>query len=212
MEFFRRWGVADAVRTSGTPQDFTSRRVRDELCGYEIARIDRPGHVRQRRHRDQSRTSQRWQSVVARSDFTRTAKRFPSIDLRYRTRFESFTQDAHGVDAVVRDLATGVQERVRAQYLIACCGAAAPSGRRSASNCKARPRIEYNLNIFVRIDDLWAHTSVAEAAMSSWSAPEGIWRTLIDIDGRGLWRLGLRGKRTMTIRSRSTPPRIAAAR
>jgi 2-polyprenyl-6-methoxyphenol hydroxylase-like FAD-dependent oxidoreductase len=195
MEFFRRWGVADAVRTSGTPQDFTQAVVyATNLCGYEIARIDRPGHggsggTAISPERPQ-RCNQLWLDPILRE----RASGFPSIDLRYRTRFESFTQDAHGVDAVVRDLATGVQERVRAQYLIACCGGRSPVRAALGIELQGSPAIEYNLNIFVRIDDLWAHTSVAEAAMYFMVAPEGIWRTLIDIDGRGLWRLGLRGK------------------
>src|ERR1700750_637059 len=45
MEFFRRWGIADRVRTSGTPADFTQAVVyATTLDGFEIACIDRPGH------------------------------------------------------------------------------------------------------------------------------------------------------------------------
>jgi 2-polyprenyl-6-methoxyphenol hydroxylase-like FAD-dependent oxidoreductase len=195
MEFFRRWGVADAVRTSGTPQDFTQAVVyATSLRGYEIARIDRPGHggsggTAISPERPQ-RCNQLWLDPILRE----RASGFPSIDLRYRTRFESFTQDADGVDAVVRDLTTGAQERVRAQYLIACCGGRSSVRAALGIELQGSPAIEYNLNIFVRIEDLWSHTSVAEAAMYFMVAPEGIWRTLIDIDGRGLWRLGLRGK------------------
>jgi 2-polyprenyl-6-methoxyphenol hydroxylase-like FAD-dependent oxidoreductase len=195
MEFFRRWGVADAVRTSGTPQDFTQAVVyATSLRGYEIARIDRPGHggsggTAISPERPQ-RCNQLWLDPILRE----RASGFPSIDLRYRTRFESFTQDAGGVDAVVRDLTTGAQEHVRAQYLIACCGGRSSVRAALSIELQGSPAIEYNLNIFVRIDDLWSHTSVGEAAMYFMVAPEGIWRTLIDIDGRGLWRLGLRGK------------------
>jgi 2-polyprenyl-6-methoxyphenol hydroxylase-like FAD-dependent oxidoreductase len=195
MEFFRRWGIADAVRTSGTPQDFTQAVVyATNLRGYEIARIDRPGHggsggTAISPERPQ-RCNQLWLDPILRE----RASTFPSIDLRYRTRFESFTQDADGVDAVVRDLATGTQERVRAQYLVACCGGRSSIGRTLGIEQQGSPAIEYNLNIFVRIADLWSYTSVGEAAMYFLVAPEGIWRTLIDIDGHGLWRLGLRGK------------------
>jgi 2-polyprenyl-6-methoxyphenol hydroxylase-like FAD-dependent oxidoreductase len=122
------------------------------------------------------------------------AASFPCIDLRYRHRFESFTEDATGVDAIVRDLAGGVQERVRAQYLVACCGGRSSVGPALGITLQGPPAIEYNLNIFVYIENLWSYARVAEAAMYFLVAPEGIRRTLIDIDGRSLWRLGLRGK------------------
>jgi 2-polyprenyl-6-methoxyphenol hydroxylase-like FAD-dependent oxidoreductase len=195
MEFFRRWGIADAVRTSGTPQDFTQAVVyATSLSGYEIARIDRPGHggsggTAISPERPQ-RCNQLWLDPILRE----RAASFPGIDLRYRSRFESFTQDADGVDAVVCDLATGERERVRTQYLVACCGGRSSVRQTLGIELQGSPAIEYNLNIFVRIPDLWSYGSVGEAAMYFLVAPEGIWRTLIDIDGRGLWRLGLRGK------------------
>jgi 2-polyprenyl-6-methoxyphenol hydroxylase-like FAD-dependent oxidoreductase len=195
MEFFRRWGIADAVRTSGTPQDFTQAVVyATGLGGYEIARIDRPGHggsggTAISPERPQ-RCNQLWLDPILRE----RASSFPTIDLRYRCRFESFTQDDAGVDAVVRDLASGEHERVRAQYLVACCGGRSPVRETLGIELQGSPAIEYNLNVFVRIADLWSYGQVSEAAMYFLVAPEGIWRTLIDIDGRSLWRLGLRGK------------------
>jgi FAD binding domain len=122
------------------------------------------------------------------------ASSFPSIDLRYRCRFESFTQDADGVDAIVHDLSSGERQHIRAQYLVACCGGRSSVGPALGIGLQGPPAIEYNLNIFVYIENLWSYGRLAEAAMYFLVAPEGIWRTLIDIDGRSLWRLGLRGK------------------
>jgi 2-polyprenyl-6-methoxyphenol hydroxylase-like FAD-dependent oxidoreductase len=45
MEFFRRWGIAEAVREAGTPEDFPHTAIYcTALNGYEIARIERPHH------------------------------------------------------------------------------------------------------------------------------------------------------------------------
>jgi len=195
MEFFRRWGIADAVRTSGTPQDFTQAVVyATSLGGYEIARIDRPGHggaggTAISPERPQ-RCNQLWLDPILRE----RASSFPSIDLRYRCRFESFTQDADGVDAIVLDLASGERQHIRARYLVACCGGRSSVGQTLGIGLQGPPAIEYNLNIFVYIDNLWSYGRLDEAAMCFLVAPEGIWRTLVDIDGRSLWRLGLRGK------------------
>jgi 2-polyprenyl-6-methoxyphenol hydroxylase-like FAD-dependent oxidoreductase len=44
-------------------------------------------------------------------------------DVRYNTELVSFTQDAEGVSATIRDRATGASSEVRAEYLAACDGA-----------------------------------------------------------------------------------------
>ena len=45
MELFRRWGIAERVKEAGTPPDFPHTVLYlTSLTGYEIARIDRPGH------------------------------------------------------------------------------------------------------------------------------------------------------------------------
>jgi 2-polyprenyl-6-methoxyphenol hydroxylase-like FAD-dependent oxidoreductase len=195
MEFFRRWGIADAVRTSGTPHDFTQAVVyATTLTGYEIACIDRPGHGGTGGSAISPERPQRCNQLFLDPILRARARSFPNVDLRYRTRFESFAQDADGVDAVVRDLVTGEAETIRAQYLIACCGGRSVVRSNLGIELQGSPAIEYNLNVFLRIDDLFAHTSVADAAMYFMVQPEGIWRTLVDIDGRSLWRLGFRGK------------------
>jgi 2-polyprenyl-6-methoxyphenol hydroxylase-like FAD-dependent oxidoreductase len=195
MEFFRRWGIADAVRASGTPHDFTQAVVyATTLNGYEIARIDRPGHGGMGGTAISPVRPQRCNQLFLDPILRDRARSFSSVDLRYRTRFESFAQDAGGIDAVVRDVASGATERVRAQYLVACCGGRSAVRSQLGIELQGSPAIEYNLNVFVRMTELFERTSVADAAMYFMVQPEGIWRTLVDIDGRGLWRLGLRGK------------------
>jgi 2-polyprenyl-6-methoxyphenol hydroxylase-like FAD-dependent oxidoreductase len=44
-------------------------------------------------------------------------------DVRYGTRFVSFTQDDSGVTATLQDIATGSSSEVRAEYLVGCDGA-----------------------------------------------------------------------------------------
>ena len=54
--------------------------------------------------------------------------------------------------------------------------------------------LEYNLNIFFRTPALWEQHDKGKAALHFFVDKEGIWRTLVQLDGRELWRLGLRGK------------------
>jgi 2-polyprenyl-6-methoxyphenol hydroxylase-like FAD-dependent oxidoreductase len=47
-------------------------------------------------------------------------------EIHFHTEFVSYTQDADGVSAVVRDLGTGVERRINAKYLIAADGVTSP--------------------------------------------------------------------------------------
>ena len=44
------------------------------------------------------------------------------VQMRYRTRLTSFTQDPDGVTAEVENVATGERDRIRADYLVGCDG------------------------------------------------------------------------------------------
>jgi hypothetical protein len=56
------------------------------------------------------------------------------------------------------------------------------------------PTLEYNLNIFFRVNELWNFHDKGKAALHFFADAQGIWRTLVQIDGRELWRLGVRGQ------------------
>ena len=56
------------------------------------------------------------------------------------------------------------------------------------------PTLEYNLNIFFRAKELWNFHDKGKAALHFFADAQGIWRTLVQIDGRELWRLGIRGQ------------------
>ena len=135
MELFRRWGIAERVKEAGTPPDFPHTVLYlTSLTGYEIARIDRPGHGGTARtaispERPQ-RCNQLWLDPILR-DF---ALSFPSVTLKMRTRFESFVEQDGGIVATVTDRATGeTQRRSRATTSSPAAAAPARSRRPSAS-------------------------------------------------------------------------------
>ena len=195
MEFFRRWGIADRVREAGTPEDYPHTVLYlTALTGFEIARIERPGHGGRAPgtispERPQ-RCNQLWLDPILRD----RAASFPSVTLRLRCRFESFEQDDDGVVATVHDLATGARQRISADYLVACCGGHSAIPRTLGIEMQGTPTLEYNLNIFFRTPELWSRHDKGKAALHFFADAQGIWRTLVQLDGRELWRLGLRGK------------------
>ena len=195
MEFFRRWGIADRVRTSGTPEDFTQSVVyATALNGYEVAHIDRPGHGGRGGSAISPERPQRCNQLFLDPILRDLARSFPSVTLRHSVEFESFVSAPAGVTAILHDLDADKRESVHAPYLIDAGGGRSGIGKALGIELEGPPAIEYNLNIFVRIPNLWANARVHQAAMYFFVEPAGIWRTLVDIDGDSLWRLGLRGK------------------
>ena len=56
------------------------------------------------------------------------------------------------------------------------------------------PTLEYNLNIFFRTPELWSHHDKGKAALHFFADAQGHLAHAVQLDGRELWRLGLRGK------------------
>ena len=92
------------------------------------------------------------------------------------------------------DRATGETHTIEADYLVACCGGASPIQKTLGIAMNGVPTLEYNLNIFFRVKDLWNYHDKGKAALHFFADAQGIWRTLVQIDGRELWRLGIRGQ------------------
>jgi 2-polyprenyl-6-methoxyphenol hydroxylase-like FAD-dependent oxidoreductase len=195
MEYFRRLGIAEKVKEAGTPPDFPHTVLYlTSLNGFEIARIDRPGHggsapTSISPERPQ-RCNQLWLDPILRN----FAASFPAVAIKLRTRFESFVEAAEGVVATVTDLATGECREIAADYLVACCGGGSSIPKSLGIQMSGVPTLEYNLNIFFRVKELWNYHDKGKAALHFFADTQGIWRTLVQLDGRELWRLGIRGQ------------------
>lgn len=195
MELFRRWGIAERVKQAGTPPDFPHTVLYlTSLTGYEIARFDRPGHGGTARtaispERPQ-RCNQLWLDPILR-DF---ATSFPTVTLKMRTRFESFVEEGDRIVATVTDRDSGETHIIEADYLVACCGGASSIQKTLGIAMNGVPTLEYNLNIFFRVKELWNYHDKGKGALHFFADAQGIWRTLVQIDGRDFWRLGVRGQ------------------
>ncbi len=195
MEFCRRWGIADEVRAVGTPPDFPHTALYvTSLAGWEIARIERPGHgggsaAPPHTPERPQRCNQIWFDPVLR----RHIDRLPSVTVRDLCRFESFTETADGVSARLTDLETGAPVGVVADYLVACCGgrSAAPEalGQRPGDDSV----LDHSINIFFRADELWTRHDKGKAALTFFIGRDGMWGGLTAQDGRTHWRVTLHG-------------------
>jgi 2-polyprenyl-6-methoxyphenol hydroxylase-like FAD-dependent oxidoreductase len=195
MEFMRRFGVADAVRAASAPEDFPHTALYcTSLNGFEIARIERPHHggagpTPESPERPQ-RCNQLWLDPILRD----LAASQAGVELRYRCRFESLRQESDRVIASAHDLASDRPLEVIAQYVVDCSGGHSAIRRAFGIAMSGSSYVGHNLSIFVRAPRLWEHHPMGKAALISFVEPAGLWRNLVILDGRELYRFGVSGK------------------
>jgi 2-polyprenyl-6-methoxyphenol hydroxylase-like FAD-dependent oxidoreductase len=195
MEFMRRWGVADAVRKAAAPEDFPHTALYcTSLTGFEIARIERPHHGGHKPTTMSPERAQRCNQIWLDPILCERATSFASTQLRFRWRFEELRQESGRVVAIVHDLARDERRRIAARYLIDCSGGHSPIRRALGIEMIGSPYIGYHLSIYVRAPQLWTHHDKGKAALVNFVEPKGLWRNLVTLDGRELYRFGLRGK------------------
>ncbi len=102
MEFCRRWGVATKIKQAGIGEDYPlDIRFITSMAGYELLRFRYPTY-RERGKLDYTPEgncvcSQLWFDPI----LLERARSFPNIEVRLRTRLESFSQTEQNVTARV---------------------------------------------------------------------------------------------------------------
>ena len=195
MEFMRRWGIADAVHAAGTPDDFPHTVLYcTSLTGYEIARIERPGHGGRERIKNSPERPQRCNQLFLDPILTQLANSFDVVKLRYNCCLESITEAGDHVIATVHDRAKDRKIEIAAQYVVDCSGGRTVIRPALGIDMHGSPYVGYFLSIFVRAPELWKHHAMGKAALVTFVDAKGLWRNLISLDGRELYRLGVTGK------------------
>jgi len=195
MEFMRRWGVVEAVRKASAPEDFPHTALYcTTLSGFEIARIDRPHHGGRGPTTTSPERAQRCNQIWLDPILRDLATSFASVDLRYRWRFEELIQTDDRVFATVHDLARDERRLIAAQFVIDCSGGHSVIRPQLGMTMSGSPYVGHFLSIFVKAPELWNHHAMGKAALINFVEPEGLWRNLVILDGRELYRFGVRGK------------------
>jgi 2-polyprenyl-6-methoxyphenol hydroxylase-like FAD-dependent oxidoreductase len=195
MEFMRRWGIADAVHAAGTPSDFPHTALYcTSLNNYEIARIERPTHGGREPLGHSPERPQRCNQMFLDPILTEFARSFDTVKLRHRCRLETVTQAADHVVATVHDRAKDQRFDIAARYLIDCSGGRSVIRPALGIEMSGSTYVGYFLSIFVRAPELWTHHPMGKAALVTFVDAKGLWRNLISLDGRELYRLGINGK------------------
>jgi 2-polyprenyl-6-methoxyphenol hydroxylase-like FAD-dependent oxidoreductase len=195
MEFMRRWGIADAVHAAGTPDDFPHTALYcTSFDGHEIARIERPSHGGREPIKQSPERPQRCNQIFLDPILTKLATSFDNVELRYRCCLESVSEAGNHVIATVHDRANDRRFQVATNYLVDCSGGRSVIRPALGIEMSGSPYVGYFLSIFVRAPELWNHHGMGKAALVTFVDAKGLWRNLISLDGRALYRLGLTGK------------------
>jgi len=190
MEFCRRWGVAEAVRTAvwpaSHPRDFI---YLDNLRGRELMRVKVPAY-KQRDPRDFTPEAPcPCPQIYFDPILMARVKTLPAVKVRTHTALQSFRQDDAGVAVRLADLATGASETVRARYLVGCDGPAGTVREALAIELGGLGVVAISVNIFFRSAALAAFHDKGWARFYRLIDERGCWSELIPIDGKELWRL-----------------------
>jgi 2-polyprenyl-6-methoxyphenol hydroxylase-like FAD-dependent oxidoreductase len=188
MEFCRRWGVAEAVRTAvwpeSRPRDFI---YVDNLRGQELMRVKVSA---QRDHHDFTPEAPcPCPQIYFDPILLRRVRTFPNVTVRYNAALESFSQDEAGVTARITDLASGGSEVIRARYLVGCDGPAGMVREALGIGLEGLGVVAMSVNIYFRSGELASFHDKGWARFYRIVDESGCWSELIPIDGKELWRL-----------------------
>ncbi len=164
MEYFRRWGIVDAIYANALPAEinyFITFSTR--LTGYELYRVTSPSIAE---------TIERSPDAVARyrelewSPYYKTqigqhalepvlldfVSGLSQVDLRRGHRFLDFVEDADGVTSRVEAIDTGEIIAIRSRYLVACDGGGSAIRRTLGIRMNGRGRMRPNVSFFFESD------------------------------------------------------------
>jgi 2-polyprenyl-6-methoxyphenol hydroxylase-like FAD-dependent oxidoreductase len=171
MEYYRRWGITEAIYAAALPAEinyFITFSTR--LTGHELHRIVSPSSAE---------TIERPAAAMARwrelgwSPYYKTqigqqalepvlldfVSGLDPVSLRHGWRFLDFTEDAEGVTSRIEEVATGTVETVRSRYLVACDGGGSgirkALGIRMNGRGRMRPNVSFHFESeeFLRVHD-----------------------------------------------------------
>jgi len=190
MEFFRRWGIAEEVKAAGAPPDYPHTVLYvTNLNGFEIARFERASHGGSKPLDFSPERPQRVNQLFLDPILLQRATSYESVTVRYRCAFESFVDAGRGIVAGVRTESS--VESIAAAYIIDCSGTRGAVRRALGIEMEGRAAIDYNVSVFFKAPELWSYHDKGKAALHFFVNARGITRSLVQLDGRELWRLGV---------------------
>lgn len=192
MEICRRWGISGEVRRAGIPEDHPGDLVYfTQMTGPELARWLVPPPTDPRRLSFTPEPPCKCAQIFFDPILARFTRTLPSIEQRYDTALEAFTQDDLGVTATLVSTIDGRRETVRASYLVGCDGPASLVRDTLGIELEGLGLVAKSVSIFFKSAALagvhklgWAHVYRSIDA-------KGCWAEMIPISAGGMFKLTL---------------------
>jgi 2-polyprenyl-6-methoxyphenol hydroxylase-like FAD-dependent oxidoreductase len=190
MEFCRRWGIAQTVRTAVWPESHPRDFVYlDTLRGRELLRVKMPSFA-QRDPRDYTPEAPcPCPQIYFDPILNARVETFPNVAVAYNTSLAGFEQDKEGVAVRLTDSTTRAPRAVRARYLVGCDGPAGLVRQMLGIELEGLGKVANSVNLFFRSPELPAIHDKGWARFYRVIDETGCWGELIPIDGKELFRL-----------------------
>jgi len=194
MEFARRWGIADWIRSTPYPRDYPQDNVYlESLTGFEFGRERIPGKDAEPKPVQSPEKRERCPQDMFDPVMQRFVRQFPAATLSYSTELTSFEEGADHVTATLRDVATGETRTVTCDYLVGADGGASFVRQIAGIKMTGTPVLTHTVNIIFRTADLPSLHDKGRAYRFIFIGPEGTWLTIVAINGADRWRMSIVG-------------------
>ena len=194
MEFCRRWGILDWVRDAPYPLDYPQDYIYlTGLNGYELGREPFPGRGFEPCPPESPQKRERVPQDMFDPILRRFAERTPHATLRYNCELVSFTETPDGVRAEVRDTTSGKTETIEADYLVGTDGGASTVREKLGIGMSGTPALTYTTNVIFRCKNFSALHDKGLGYRFIFIGPEGVWLTIVAVDGADRFRMSIVG-------------------
>ncbi|MES2261097.1 MAG: FAD-dependent monooxygenase [Pseudomonadota bacterium] len=166
-EHLRRWGIAGQLAAASPlgldyPSDvaFVTR-----LAGYPLAKFDNAFYCAPERNPLYSEHAQWIPQYTLEEVLKAHAQTLACVQFRFNSELESFIQDAHGTQAVIRSLTDGTLHAIESEYLVGADGARSTVRTAIGATMEGHYGLSRNYNIVFRAPGLAEAHSHGRAIM-----------------------------------------------
>ena len=194
MEHFRRLGIAADIEDAGFPREMRRDIVfATGVLGYELARepfeadaTRQPPPFSPQKHElcPQNFLDPALQTIAERS---------PLADIRYNTRLVALDNKAGCVRCELEVSDDGRHYALDAQYLAGCDGSGSVVASQLGVDAAEHTTLACSTNIFIDCPELRGRVAAPGAYRYLLIGPEGVWASMVNMDGRDMWRLQVLG-------------------
>jgi 2-polyprenyl-6-methoxyphenol hydroxylase-like FAD-dependent oxidoreductase len=195
MEFCRRWGLVDRMKTFPFPRDYPQDMVYvTSLAGHELGReafTVPSGGAEVRSGSPSPEVRIRCPQTHFDPIMQAFAASFPGNRLHFRSRYLRHQQDAESVAVEYEDIQSGEVRTIRSPWMIACDGANSVVRDQLGIEFQGSGVHNFTTNVLFRCEDLFAHHDKRPGYRWLFIGPEGTYGTMSAINGRNEWRAQL---------------------